>query len=406
VISDHAFWPKDWFETMKLRGAFGFSGKAPGAFDKLRTWSPVSDDGAPGFTPRDVGNPDVGPERTREFELGFDASLFKGIAGIEATYYNAKTTDALVGVSLPGSTGGWGTRTENVGELMAEGLELQLNAALYRSNFIEWRARANVAFSRNEALDLNCQDLDGDPGNGRESCQDIGVENLARIKVGRPVPEYWAYQILNPDEHAAPIRSDSLLPVGPVMPTRLLGFSTSVSIGRSITVDALLEHQGGHFLPNYTGYQDARRGVWYPCYEIQKVMATVKSSGDASLLDPYTALERGRCATNITGAGSSANPTGHDSNYWIDKADFWKLRSVSVSFQLPDSWVQRYADRATLILAGRNLLKWTDFRGTDPEIEDYQDRAGSGSGAGAYGRREYYNLPPSRSFLATLRVTF
>ena len=44
--------------------------------------------------------------------------------------------------------------------------------------------------------------------------------------------------------------------------------------------------------------------------------------------------------------------------------------------------------------------------GTDPEIEDYSDRAGQGSGAGAYGRREYYNLPPARSFLATLRVTF
>ena len=67
---------------------------------------------------------------------------------------------------------------------------------------------------------------------------------------------------------------------------------------------------------------------------------------------------------------------------------------------------KRYADRATLTVAGRNLLKWTDFQGTDPEIEDYSDRAGSGSGAGNYGRREYYSLPPSRSFLATLRVTF
>ncbi|NJD09575.1 MAG: SusC/RagA family TonB-linked outer membrane protein [Gemmatimonadetes bacterium] len=405
VLSDHAFWPK-WFETMKLRGAYGFSGKAPGAFAKLRTWSPVSDDGTPGFTPRDVGNPDVGPERTREIEFGFDASMGQGRLGVEATYYNAKTSDALVGVSQPGSMGGWGTRTENVGELTADGVELQLNAALYRTNFLEWRVRSNLAFSRNEAQDLNCQDLDGLPENGRESCQIVAVANGAYIRVGRPVPEYWGYKILNPDEHAAPIRSDSLLPIGPVMPTRLLGFSTSLSIGKRITLEALLEHQGGHYLPNYTGYQDERRGVWYPCYEIQKVMAAVKAGGSASLLDPYTAIERARCATNITGAGSSANPAGHDSNYWIDKADFWKLRSISLSLELPEKWVQRYADRATLILAGRNLLKWTDFQGTDPEIEDYQDRAGAGSGAGAYGRREYYSLPPARSFLATLRVTF
>jgi len=77
-----------------------------------------------------------------------------------------------------------------------------------------------------------------------------------------------------------------------------------------------------------------------------------------------------------------------------------------VSFQLPEAWIERYADRATFTLAGRNLLKWTDFEGTDPEIEDYTDRAGSGTGAGSYGRREYYSLPPSRQFLATLRVTF
>jgi TonB-linked SusC/RagA family outer membrane protein len=406
VISDQSFWPKSWWETMKLRAAYGYSSKAPGAFDKLRTWNPVSDDGSPGFSPLDVGNPRVGPERTRELEVGFDASLFDGVAGVEATYYNTKTTDALMGVALPASDGNWGTRTENVGELMSEGLELQLNGALYRSDFLEWRARANLAFSRSEALDLNCQDLDGDPSNGRESCQNISVGNNAYIRVGYAVPEYWGYQILNPNEHAAPIRSDSIMEIGPVYPTQLLGFGTTLTIGDNISVDALLEHQGGHYLPNYTGYQNGRRGVWYPCYEIQKVMAQVKSTGNQSLLDPYTALERARCATNITGAGSSANPTGHDSNYWIDKADFWKLRSVSVTWQLPNAWVSSYADRATVTLAGRNLLKWTDFQGTDPEIEDYADRAGQGSGAGDYGRREYYNLPPSRSFLVSLRVTF
>ncbi|MHB1193547.1 MAG: SusC/RagA family TonB-linked outer membrane protein [Longimicrobiales bacterium] len=406
VISDHDFWPTSWWETMKLRGAFGFSGRAPGAFDKFRTWSPVSDDGTPAFSPRDVGNSGVGPERTREIEVGFDASMFQGIAGLEFTYYNSRTTEALVGVSQPSSEGGWGTRTENVGELLAEGVEMQINGVFYRSDFLEWRGRANLAFTRSEAVDLNCADVDGNAANGKETCQIVGVDNSAYIRVGHTLPTYWGWKIMNPDEHAAPIRSDSILPIGPVMPTTLLGFSTSVSIGDHITVDALLEHQGGHYLPNYTGYQNERRGVWYDCYDIQRVQAQVKSTGNQSLLDPYTAMERARCATNIMGSGSSANPTGHDSNYWIDKADFWKLRSISVSFQLPDAWIDRYADRATFTVAGRNLMKWTDFEGTDPEIEDYTDRAGSGSGAGAYGRREYYNLPPSRSFLATLRVTF
>src|SRR5690606_28369631 len=65
VISDHEWWPSS-IEAMKLRAAVGESGKAPGAFDAVRTWEPIAaDDGKPGFTPAQLGNPDLGPERTR-----------------------------------------------------------------------------------------------------------------------------------------------------------------------------------------------------------------------------------------------------------------------------------------------------------------------------------------------------
>jgi len=272
-------------------------------------------------------------------------------------------------------------------------VELQVSGALVRTDWMDWRARANVSFNRSDALDLNCRDVGGEQG-----CEEITASNKAEIRVGYAVPTYWAYRVTNPDEYAAPIISDTLEAVGPVYPTRLLGFGTSISLWDRVMVDALLEHQGGHYLPNYTGYQNSRRGVWFDCYEIQEAMAAAYR-GDASAVSGYTALERARCATNVEG--------GHNSDFWVDKADFWKLRSVSISYQLPEEWVSRYADRATLTVAGRNLYTWTDFRGTDPEIEDFNDRVGQVSeGAGEYGRREYYNLPPARSFLLSLRVTF
>lgn len=394
VVSDHEFWPSTWWETMKLRGAFGYSGKAPGAFDKLRTWSPISaDEGTPGFTPLNTGNPDVGPERTRELEVGFDASLWQGTLGVEATYYNTTTSDALVGVLLPPSEGFLASRTENVGELMSEGVEFQVSAALFRSDWLEWRARTNLSFSRSEAVDLNCRDV-----GGTELCEQISASNKAQIRVGHAVPTIWAFRVTNPDAHAAPIVSDTLEAVGPVYPTRLVGLGTTVTLGERVIVDALLEHQGGHYLPNYTGYQNSRRGVWYPCYDVQSEMAK-EYRGETSDLGAYTALERARCATNVEG--------GHNSDFWVDEADFWKLRSVSLTYELPPRWVGRYVDRATLSLAGRNLWTWTDFVGTDPEVEDFTDRAGQVSeGAGEYGRREYYNLPAYRSFLLSLRVTF
>ena len=65
VLSDHGFWPKT-IETFKLRGAIGESGKAPGAFDAVRTWLPIAGDEAkPGFSPE--------PARQRDLRTGAHA---------------------------------------------------------------------------------------------------------------------------------------------------------------------------------------------------------------------------------------------------------------------------------------------------------------------------------------------
>jgi TonB-linked SusC/RagA family outer membrane protein len=387
IVSDYGFWPEQWFDTFKLRGALGESGKAPGVFDKLRTWTPVTgDESSPGFTPGDIGNSEVGPERTREIEFGFDASLLNGRFGVEATYFSSRTRDALVPVTYPPSEGFLATRIENVGEIKGRGAEFQLSAVLLQSNAFEWRARANLGFNKTEAVDLSGQQLDADLGAG--------------IREGDPFPSYYGVRIMNPDELAEPILVDDTL-IGPVNPTRLIGLNTSFRIGQSILIDALAEHQGGHYLPNYTGYQNARRGVWYPCYDEQAKLIDQFRGNDAAVAD-VPAVERAKCRLN----GISSKP--HNSDFWYEKADFWKLRTVALTYNLPQSIVSRFASRASVTLSGSNLFLWTDYDGVDPEVEDFQDRAEGGifDGATDYGRREYYNIPAPRTYLLSFRVTF
>jgi outer membrane receptor protein involved in Fe transport len=99
VISDESFWPTRFIETLKLRGAIGEAGKAPGAFDATRTWNPIAAEGGlSAFTPGQLGNPNLGPERTRETEVGFDAGFWGGRLGAVVTYFNARTTDAIINV--------------------------------------------------------------------------------------------------------------------------------------------------------------------------------------------------------------------------------------------------------------------------------------------------------------------
>ena len=57
-------------------------------------------------------------------------------------------------------------------------------------------------------------------------------------------------------------------------------------------------------------------------------------------------------------------------------------------------------------MAGRNLLRFTDYTGTDPEVNSANDAFNTVGDAGAFGRLDYYQIPPGRSVVVTLRTTF
>src|SRR5690606_22347007 len=113
-------------EEFKLRTAYGHAGRAPGAFDAVRTWRADPWRGQSAFVPENVGNPDLGPERTEEIELGFDASMMDGRVTLETTYYRQRTQDALFSVSQTPSLGFGGSQLENVGLIQNSGLEIEL----------------------------------------------------------------------------------------------------------------------------------------------------------------------------------------------------------------------------------------------------------------------------------------
>jgi hypothetical protein len=387
VVSEHKFWPVKWWDTFKVRLALGESGKAPGAFDKLRTWAPITgDENKPGFTPNDVGNPDIGPERTQELEGGFDASFLSGRLGLEFTAFKARTLDALVPVNLPPSNGFLNSRIANVGELRNKGVEAMVNVGLLRSRNFDWSARANYSQLSNKAIDL-----------GEQTEVYTGLNSY--IKEGKRFPAYYGKVVTNPNAIDNFTTVDTL--IGNVNPDRLWGLGTSMKFFNRVTLDAFLEHQGGFYVQNYTAYQNARRGAWYPCYATQeKVIASYgpdKKKGTAddvpSALAGVTALQRARCASS-----------GYDIGFWTEKGDFTKLRFVSLTYQIPARLIQ--ARNATVTVAARNLVTWSDYNGGDPEVQDVADQANLSDFNGRFGRRDYYQIPQPKSFVVTFKVGF
>lgn len=376
VISDESFWPSSVIETMKLRGAIGESGKAPGAFDARRTWAAIAaNDGQPAVTPEHIGNPDLGPERTREYELGFDASALEGRIGVGFTFYKQHTFDALIPVLPVASNGFTSSQLENVGELNNRGVELSVDAALIRRENLDWHARLNFTTIKSEAGDIGGQTLT------------IAALQRMYVKEGLPVPAYIGKKITNPNEFADPVIEEDAY-IGSAFPTKIISPSTSITFLKRFTFDALGEFQiGGHLL-NATGYQNAYKGVWQPCIATQAKMEAFASGDNPNALDDVTALERARC---------TLKSSVRDYDWWIESTDFFKLRSVSLTYDVPDDIVPGLRN-ASVTLAGKNLFVSTDYTGTDPEVTDVRDNS--------FGRRDYYNFPSYRTFLASIRVTF
>ena len=125
VISEEPFFKLPYMENLRLRLAWGQAGNSPGPFDALQTYTtsvvtlPTGSASALRYGSSiagqsGYGNPNLKPERGSEIEAGFEASAFADRLNVDFTYYNKKTKDALLPVSVSPSTGFAGTRLENL----------------------------------------------------------------------------------------------------------------------------------------------------------------------------------------------------------------------------------------------------------------------------------------------------
>src|SRR5437763_2432340 len=159
VISDEPFFPKwSWLVSARLRGALGASGVQPGTTDALRYFLPQTSnvDGADSaaIVFSAVGNPDLKPERAREFEIGGEASLLQNRVSVELTYYNKRTQDALIARVVAPSVGASATRFENLGAVVNRGLEGLISARVIDRPQFGWDISANFSYNTNFIADM------------------------------------------------------------------------------------------------------------------------------------------------------------------------------------------------------------------------------------------------------------
>ena len=106
VVSEENFWGFDLVNSMRVRAAWGKSGRQPDTFAGQNIYGVITGwAGGVGVAPASPGNPEVGPEVSTEIEVGFDIAVLDDRLSGEFTYYNQKNEDALLDVENVPSVG-------------------------------------------------------------------------------------------------------------------------------------------------------------------------------------------------------------------------------------------------------------------------------------------------------------
>jgi hypothetical protein len=164
---------------------------------------------------------------------------------------------------------------------------------------------------------------------------------------------------------------------GPMLPTRELTWTNTVTLYGNFRLFANLDYRGGHY-------------QW--C-----AMCSINSRVDRNTLEINnpnpTELEAAEILASLS----------LQTKKWIQPADFIKLREVSLSYTLPSGWASKArADRATLTLSGRNLWYTTDYKlrevTYDPEV--------SFNSLSAFTQLDYASMPMMRTWSLSMRVGF
>ena len=398
VVSDEEFWPEA-FGQVKLRGAYGLAGRAPGAFDKVRTWSPVGmGPGGQAYYPSNRGNDELGPERTIEYEFGMDGAWLGGRFNAEVTYYHQTTTDALFRVATPSSEGGWGSQLQNVGEFENKGIEIQTNTTLLDTRSLRWDLGLGLATNHSKVLEL------GD-------ASQFSVGEYGWVIEDQPVPVIYGQRVMNHNEQADPIYSDGRVLYGPANPPYMFTGSMSFDLPGGLNLSARGEYLRGGWISNYFETGATWRTISHPkCYDAYRKVDPSWTNGGQYGEAPPPQAPATRPADMY--AWEVAQCFGLATNeHGVSESDFAELRDVTLSIPISNLLpsLTSWASRADLVVSGRNVAFWTHKNLVTGHPEQNENSIGT-TESGEF-RHDLVKgidetLPPVSYFTVSLRAIF
>ncbi len=399
---------------LKIRGGWSKVGQVnlPGAYGAYQL-EPTAGTSAgfpygslPGYT---IGNLLVSsglrPEITKGYEVGFDLNLLKDRFTSSVTWYSTKTDDQTVTTAISGTTGFTALRT-NVGQTQSQGLEVTAHYTAIRNSNWNVTVGGNYTYLDNKVnfitADLPVLNISG------------SGSAISSAMAGQPFPVIRGYDYKRDDQGRVivdritglPSKSDTVSILGNAVAKNRLSLDGSVKY-KNFSLSFLFEYRGGYSVFNGIGTELDWSGTGYrtAVYDRQRFVfpnSVIEDPANPGKYIPNTDImvKNGNGNNGFWSDGINRDVT---SNY-VTSGDFWKLRELALSYDVPASVLgkTKYIKGLTVSLQGRNLFMWMakDNYYTDPEY------SAAGSDNNGIGLNSINQTPPSRYYGGTITFRF
>lgn len=353
-------------------------------------------------------NAAITPERTLSSEVGFNVGFLDNRINLNADYYHEITDHQTLPAEISHATG-YDVKILNTGKMLNEGVEIDLNITPIKTPNFKWDVGIHYAHNHNEVLEVL-------PADGINSVQVGTFQNDFQpaldggiyAQVGSPYPVIkvsdWNRdpqgQVIVDPVTGMPTVNHNLSSFGNTNPSDILGINTSFDY-KGLTLNVVTDYRGGDFIMNSIGrdldfigsdthsVSNGRQRIIFPNSVIETSPGKFVPNTSVATYDGGDALW-----TNYFGTGVGSP--------YVTSAAFWKLREVSLIYQLPERWISgtHFIKNVSISFVGHNLVM------IRPKTNDWTDPEFSEDNGNATGRTSIGQTPPTRNYGFNITASF
>ncbi|MFD1144659.1 SusC/RagA family TonB-linked outer membrane protein [Larkinella insperata] len=383
------------FDDFKFRASYGLTGNSQiPVYRSLAGLVPynyvLGGTLVAGYGPNRIANPDLKWESTAMLNLGLDLSLLNNRLSMTFDVFNNKTTDLLLDVSIPQSTG-FSTIMLNSGSLSNKGFEFSTNYKILNSSDWKWDVSGNISILRNEILDLG----KSTPFFANSTSGHLGVFG-SWVEAGNAIGVWKGYKytgLFQTDDEGKSFAaragypkyedvngdgkytSDDYVTIGNPNPKFTWGLNSTVKF-RNFDLAVFFRGVHGNDVRNL---QQSEMGDG-----VQKI----NQIGNI-LTDSWTPENPNASRPVIDGRRDFIS--FRRSSFFIQDGSFIRLQNLALGYNLPLN--TKYIRSARIYASGQNLFLITNYKGFDPEVNNQgQNNLNRGDDYDAYPRARMFTL--------------